>query len=512
MECGVDAHGASPMKNREEEGRTGFITRMFRLVSTLLLKLHVNLKELCSKMLKLARDDPRRVYHSCKVGFALTIVSTLYFIWPINASMANNFIWAVMTVVVVLEYTVGGTLSKGLNRGFATLLAGALGVGVHYLGRLSGEKGEPIILGVFVFLLAAAATFSRFFPGIKARYDYGVLIFILTFSLVAVTGYREDELFKVAVERLGTVAIGGALCMLVSILICPVWAGSDLHKSIVNNLNKVADSLEACMEEYFDEGEGDGELKSGESSIQGCRAVLDSKTREESLANFARWEPPHGKFGIGHPWKQYLKVGAMTRKCAYCVEALDACIRSHSKAPKALRRHLKVPCLNVTSLISELLRELSTGIDTTTRSSTVESLIERINIGVDDLSTAFNLLPHANVHHHSTNGTAHASTYIMDVIPLATVTSILTETVGRIEGIFSAVDELSVLARFKDHVASYAGVGRKSTIKPQKNAAVNPLRGKEGPHVVVTVSHEAPLSGTGVQPLVAPSSRATQVK
>lgn len=47
----------------------------------------------------------------------------------------------------------GGTISKGLNRGFATLLAGALGVGANYLANLIGEKGEPYLLGLFVFIL-----------------------------------------------------------------------------------------------------------------------------------------------------------------------------------------------------------------------------------------------------------------------------------------------------------------------------------------------------------------------
>jgi hypothetical protein len=34
----------------------------------------------------------------------------------------------------------------------ATLVAGALGVGAHYLASLSGETGEPILIGFFVFL------------------------------------------------------------------------------------------------------------------------------------------------------------------------------------------------------------------------------------------------------------------------------------------------------------------------------------------------------------------------
>ncbi|KAF3790862.1 hypothetical protein EJ110_NYTH15815 [Nymphaea thermarum] len=70
---------------------------------------------------------------------------------------------------------------------------------------------------------------------IKAKYGYGVLIFMLTFSLVSVSGYREEKLFKLERERVSTVAVGGCLCLIVSIVICPVWAGGDLHNSIVKN-------------------------------------------------------------------------------------------------------------------------------------------------------------------------------------------------------------------------------------------------------------------------------------
>lgn len=47
----------------------------------------------------------------------------------------------------------GATLSKGLNRGFATLIAGALGVGAQRTAILCGDKGEPIVLGILVFIL-----------------------------------------------------------------------------------------------------------------------------------------------------------------------------------------------------------------------------------------------------------------------------------------------------------------------------------------------------------------------
>ena len=46
----------------------------------------------------------------------------------------------------------GATLGKGFNRMLATLSAGALGVGVHSLAILSGEIGQPIVIGFFVFM------------------------------------------------------------------------------------------------------------------------------------------------------------------------------------------------------------------------------------------------------------------------------------------------------------------------------------------------------------------------
>lgn len=88
------------------------------------------------------------------------------------------------------------------------------------------------------------ATFFRFVPEIKARYDYGVLIFILTFSLVAVSGYREEELINLALQRLSTIAIGVGTCLAISMFVFPVWAGEDLHNLLPANIDKLVCFLE----------------------------------------------------------------------------------------------------------------------------------------------------------------------------------------------------------------------------------------------------------------------------
>lgn len=94
---------------------------------------------------------------------------------------------------------------------------------------------------------AAVATFLRFVPKIKARYDYGMVIFILTFCLVAVSGYRVEEVVELAHQRLSTIIIGAAACMLISIFVCPVWAGQDLHNMVASNIEKLANYLQGIF-------------------------------------------------------------------------------------------------------------------------------------------------------------------------------------------------------------------------------------------------------------------------
>ena len=63
---------------------------------------------------KVGKEDPRRVVHALKVGMALTLVSLLYLMEPLFKGIGKNAMWAVMTVVVVMEFTVGKAISVTL--------------------------------------------------------------------------------------------------------------------------------------------------------------------------------------------------------------------------------------------------------------------------------------------------------------------------------------------------------------------------------------------------------------
>lgn len=91
----------------------------------------------------------------------------------------------------------------------------------------------------------------RFSPQLKARYDYGMIIFILTFCLISLSDETGNELLEIAQERLLTIIIGSCIAIMVCIFICPVWIGEDLHRKIAGNIEKLADFLEGMYYIYI---------------------------------------------------------------------------------------------------------------------------------------------------------------------------------------------------------------------------------------------------------------------
>lgn len=67
-------------------------------------------KKILKNLWIVGKEDPRRVIHALKVGVALTLVSLLYLMEPFFKGVGKNALWAVMTVVVVLEFSAGKVL------------------------------------------------------------------------------------------------------------------------------------------------------------------------------------------------------------------------------------------------------------------------------------------------------------------------------------------------------------------------------------------------------------------
>lgn len=89
-----------------------------------------------------------------------------------------------------------------------------------------------------------AATYARLIPKIKKRYDYGVMIFILTFNLVSVSGLRAENVMEIARERLVMILMGFAICICTSLFVFPMWASDEIHGSLVTKFDDLASSVE----------------------------------------------------------------------------------------------------------------------------------------------------------------------------------------------------------------------------------------------------------------------------
>ncbi|CAL9771658.1 unnamed protein product [Musa acuminata subsp. burmannicoides] len=345
-----------------------------------------------------AKGDTDRVTFSLKVGLACLLVSLLILIRAPYQVFGTNTIWAIMTVAIMFEYTVGATFNRGFNRALGSLLAGIFAVVFMQIAMSSGHITEPYIIGLSIFLVGAITSFMKLWPSL-VPYEYGFRVILLTYCLIIASGYRMGDPVRTAVNRLYSIAIGGLVAVFVNLLVFPIWAGEQLHKELVSHFDSVADCLEECVKKYLsDDGSEQPEFSKtvmddfqDEPAYRKCRATLSSSAKLDSLANSARWEPPHGRFRhFFHPWAEYVNVGAVLRHCAYEVMALHGCLHSEIQAPFNLRCAFRSEILDATTQAAELLRSMRKDISNM-KHGLRTSLLKRVHSSTERLQRSIDL-------------------------------------------------------------------------------------------------------------------------
>lgn len=91
----------------QAEPEKGLVGRMWSGLTGLLLNFKSNVSRFTKRVWKVGADDPRKVIHAIKVGLALALVSVFYYARPLYNGVGGNAMWAVMTVVMIFDFTVG---------------------------------------------------------------------------------------------------------------------------------------------------------------------------------------------------------------------------------------------------------------------------------------------------------------------------------------------------------------------------------------------------------------------
>lgn len=294
-----------------------------------------------------------------KAGLAAVIGSLLCFAPGFLSIFNKNGVWAVITIDIVMETNVGLTFSKGLNRTLGTGLASLLALAVDVLGDYMGSY-EKYFLLVCTFLGGAIPTIFKFRRPFRDRWNYAVVMSMITFHLLILT--QSDEKIKLPLLRLGLIAIGFVIASLVNMLL-PNFAGNNINDLLAKNFERAGNVVEKCVLEYC-QGTVLQQLpenlsQAANDELHSCfHEIVAADSEVEKLLKAARFEPPHGKFFVGYPWHLYRDVAENLRFAYYDVVALDSCLRAEIQAPLHLRSMFETEFMALGKECAEVFRAL----------------------------------------------------------------------------------------------------------------------------------------------------------
>ncbi|KAL4347152.1 hypothetical protein GQ457_17G016240 [Hibiscus cannabinus] len=251
-------------------------------------------QDVSAKLYKMGRSDPRKVVFAMKMGLSLTSASLLIFFKEPLKGASQYSIWAILTVVVVFEFSVGATLSKGFNRAIGTFSAGAMALGIAELSIRFGKYEEVIIL---------------------------ISIFI-----------AGEDLHKLVVKNFKRVA-------------------SSLEGCVNEYLQCV--EYERVPSKILTYQASDDPLYSAYRAV-----VQSSSQEDTLLGFALWEPPHGPYRSFHHPWRNYVKVSGALRHCAFMVMTMHGCILSEIQAPPDKRLAFALELHRASNAGARVLREL----------------------------------------------------------------------------------------------------------------------------------------------------------
>lgn len=139
----------------------------------------------------------------------------------------NHGQWALLSGMVVSNFTIGATLLQSIFRIVATIIGAVWG----FIALLAADRTNPYILAVMVLIFACP--FWYIFLG--SKYPRIGFISLLTLVVIVNTGHQDqyqETTFAIVWKRTVTAIIAVLVVMTVNYLLWPLWAREEMRKQL----------------------------------------------------------------------------------------------------------------------------------------------------------------------------------------------------------------------------------------------------------------------------------------
>jgi hypothetical protein len=199
----------------------------------------------------------RRVYRSTGVSaeavamavqltIAFICATVLHVVPDTYEALGKRTVWIAVTVVILVQNSVGGVVLRGTNRIVGTAAGAAIGIALVYwvylLNGLSYATEAPKFICMSIFMSMADGVLMLGNVTAKPQWAYSWLVARVTLPIVALTGYQGDRIDLLpAIWRIVSVAIGLGLDMVASTLVMPITTRRVLINQIDRAIEEEAD-------------------------------------------------------------------------------------------------------------------------------------------------------------------------------------------------------------------------------------------------------------------------------
>jgi hypothetical protein len=140
-------------------------------------------------------------------------------------------------------------LTLGVNRTLGTSLAAALALAVDIIGNLLGAYENRFLL-FCTFLGGAIPTVFKFRQPFKDRWNYAVVMSMITFHLLILTQSDHNSKMRLPIIRFATIAIGFVVATVVNVVLLPNFAGNNVNNLLATNFERAGNVVEKCVQVY----------------------------------------------------------------------------------------------------------------------------------------------------------------------------------------------------------------------------------------------------------------------